>query len=281
MSAEEIAALKEENERLNEQVKQMNMQMIGLRFASNTPDLDDAYDRRKAAVEVESPEIGTRVKIVNQGSKYNSNDFKSSFGEGLDYTDVVEQGAMGVVTQKCQHFKKRGTEVFLVKFDSGKSAVLARKGIEPSFWVGSHVTITNVGCKYAAKDFSSRYPDNTVTDECRVSQRGVIISIQPHYKAKNTTVFLVAIDSKLRCVVMNGKGCTPREIPGLRDYSRRRERKEEERAKKEKEAEEKTTTEEQSPAAEEEPVAGQESEKRAASEEPEDAPSEKKRKVEE
>eukprot|EP01059_Diplonema_ambulator_P025144 TRINITY_DN42134_c0_g1_i1.p1 TRINITY_DN42134_c0_g1~~TRINITY_DN42134_c0_g1_i1.p1 ORF type:complete len:279 (+),score=112.35 TRINITY_DN42134_c0_g1_i1:48-884(+) len=226
--------LTKENEELKEELKKVNMQMIGLRFASKIPDLEDAYVRKKAAVDVASPEVGTRVKVVNTGGKYNSNDFKTSFGEELEYTDAVDENAMGVVAAKAEHFKKKGTEVFLVKLDNGKHAVLARKGIEPAFWVGAHVTICNVGCKYAAKDFATRYPEHTITDDCHANQRGVIISIQPHYKQK-TNVYLVAIDSKLRCVVMNGKGCRPMEVAGLREYTRKKEeekKKEEETAAK-------------------------------------------------
>eukprot|EP00659_Diplonema_papillatum_P009049 gene9049-14012_t len=218
----------------------MEMKMLALRYASNSHDLEDAYQRRKVALDNVSPELGTRVKVVHTGSRYNAEDFKDSFGDvTFDPTTNVTDSMMGVIIAKVQHFKKKDTEVFLVQFDNKKSAVFARKGFEVAFWIGCPVKVVNDGCKYSSKDFQAQFPKHTLVDVCRVGQKGIVIDIVPHYKAKNTAVLLVAIDGQPRCVIMNGKGCMPFDTPGIREYALRKER--EEKAALEKEQKEGST----------------------------------------
>ena len=203
---------------------------MGLRFRSNIPDLPDAFSRREAAV-ARDPEVGDRVKIVSTGSRYNHKDFADTFKEhNVNFIDELTLGSFATVLAVTPHFKKTDMQVYLVKFDGATNgaAIMARKGIETAFWEGGHVTIASAGAKYAARDFHSRFPSYTIVDECRKDAPGVILRVQPHYKNANIFVYLVAINSKLDCVVMNPKGLAQREVQGLKEYTLRKEREEKE-----------------------------------------------------
>ena len=182
------------------------------------------HERRTNAVSVDIPNVGQRVKVIHPGSKYNSNDFKTTFAEFADdFSDAVEANAMGNIVASAEHFKKKGTWVFLVRFDNKKCVVMARKGIEPSLWVGQTVSVINVRHKYTAKDFQETFPGKALVNTCTNSQRGVVLQVVPHYKTSKLEVFLVAINSGAKCVVMNGKGLAPREPAGYAQFLRQKE----------------------------------------------------------
>eukprot|EP01060_Flectonema_neradi_P001986 TRINITY_DN1120_c0_g1_i2.p1 TRINITY_DN1120_c0_g1~~TRINITY_DN1120_c0_g1_i2.p1 ORF type:complete len:272 (+),score=68.35 TRINITY_DN1120_c0_g1_i2:34-849(+) len=220
----ELEQLREENARLKEENEKLQLEVMCRRSFSDSPDLQDAYDRRQKAISVDIPAVGQRVKVVNPGSKYNSKDFESSFSEfSEDFSDTVAANAMGNIVATAEHFKKQGTWVFLVRFDNKSCVAMARKGIEPTLWVGQSVGITNIRHKYTAKDFAETFPGKELVNNCNNGQKGVILQIVPHYKNSKLEVFLVAINSGGKCVVMNGKGLTPRDPPGLAPFIRQKE----------------------------------------------------------
>eukprot|EP00663_Eupelagonemidae_sp_cell21sb_P012219 gene12219-biopygen6334 len=160
MSLEDV---QKENVTLKARLATLEMEMQTLRFfTGNRPDLDDMARRLEENADVTSPEVGTRVRVVHSGSKYNSKDFEKAAtfeafkGEYLRYEDAVKNDTLGLILQKAKHFKKDTLEVFLIKFDNNKAAIMARKGFDVPLFLGCGVQIANQGCKYAAKDFKDK-----------------------------------------------------------------------------------------------------------------------------
>jgi len=95
-----------------------------------------------------SPEVGTRVRVVNSGCKYNAKDFeKAATFEAYkgEYEDAVKNDTLGLIVQKAKHFKKETMEVFLIKFDNNKAAIMARKGFDVPLFLGCGIQIANQG----------------------------------------------------------------------------------------------------------------------------------------
>eukprot|EP01065_Artemidia_motanka_P052387 TRINITY_DN9451_c0_g2_i1.p1 TRINITY_DN9451_c0_g2~~TRINITY_DN9451_c0_g2_i1.p1 ORF type:complete len:286 (+),score=79.39 TRINITY_DN9451_c0_g2_i1:110-967(+) len=215
-------------------IRAMDMELQVLRHFSAKYNLRDLAERTEATRAAKSPEVGARVKVVHQGSKYNPKDFEKP-GTFASYTgkyaDTLQKGQLGVVVQKAMHFKRTDVEVFLIKFDSNEAAIMSRKGFEPLLFLGSPVSVVNQGCKYAAKDFRVRdgFSDLNITDEVRMGQTGLLVRTQPHFRAANTC-YVVAVDESMKCVIMSGKGITAFEPPGLQAELDRRERERKQKA---------------------------------------------------
>lgn len=220
-------AVLKENEQLKERLAALEMEMQTLRFFTGKPDIDDMARRLEENGNIESPDVGTRVRVVHQGSKYNPKDFeKAGSFESFkgEYEDAVKNDTLGIILQKAKHFKKDTLEVFLIKFDNNKAAIMARKGFDVPLFLGCGVQVVNQGCKYAAKDFKDKakegYGGLTIVDDVKQNQRGVLTRILPHYKAK-VMCFVVALNDT-QVVIMNGKGIAPAEVRGLKERMQKR-----------------------------------------------------------
>eukprot|EP01062_Namystynia_karyoxenos_P047821 TRINITY_DN361_c0_g1_i3.p1 TRINITY_DN361_c0_g1~~TRINITY_DN361_c0_g1_i3.p1 ORF type:complete len:296 (+),score=172.45 TRINITY_DN361_c0_g1_i3:93-890(+) len=226
---------------LRQQLEQKDMQMRVLRHFTGKHDLDDLAQKTEEVAATESPEIGSRVKVIHAASKYNPKDFEkhgtwdSYKGE---YAEAVNNGDLGMIVNKAPHFKKADLEVFLIKFDNNKAAVMSRKGFKPFLYVGGPVSIINQGAKYAAKDFKDKdgFQDLTLTDEVRMGQRGLLVRMAPHYKVATNICYVVALDDTMKSAVMAAKGVGSFDPPGLeqRLAQRKKEREEKEQEAKRK-----------------------------------------------
>eukprot|EP01062_Namystynia_karyoxenos_P047823 TRINITY_DN361_c0_g2_i1.p1 TRINITY_DN361_c0_g2~~TRINITY_DN361_c0_g2_i1.p1 ORF type:complete len:241 (+),score=92.09 TRINITY_DN361_c0_g2_i1:82-804(+) len=161
----------------------------------------------------ESPELGTRVRIVDNTSKYNPKDFeKTGTFESYEgkWAETVAKGSLGVIMQKAPHFEKPEVEVFLIKLDNSLNVVMPRSGFHPPLYVGCPIYVINQGAVRAANDFKDKegFQWLKLSDKVHIGQRGVLVRMVP---GDREVYYVIVLDDKMQSVVMaaKGVGCGP------------------------------------------------------------------------